>query len=94
MAVAVRVAMARGVLAPAVASRITGMLRATGLPVVPEELHVVAKADDVLAALAKVRQVRDGSLRFVLPIGLGCALIVEDVRDDEIRCALVSNDRR
>ncbi len=88
MAVAVRVAMARRVLAPAAASRIVGILRAVGLPTVPEELPVTPAADDVIAALAKIRQVRDGSLRFVLPTSIGSALIVEDVSDDEIRAAL------
>lgn len=88
MAVAVRVAMARGVLAPPVAARIVGILRATGLPIVPGELPVTPATEDVIAALAKVRQVRDGSLRFVLPTSIGSALIAEDVRDDEIRAAL------
>lgn len=92
MAVAVRVATARGVLAPAVAARITGILRAVRLPVVPAELAVTPAADDVIAALAKVRQVRDGSLRFVLPVSMGSALIAPDVGDDEIRAALT--DRR
>jgi 3-dehydroquinate synthase len=88
MAVAVRVAVARGVLAPAIAARIFGILRAVGLPVVPAELPAAPAADDVIAALEKVRQVRDGSLRFVLPTGLGSALIVNDVCDEEIRFAL------
>jgi 3-dehydroquinate synthase len=88
MAVAVRVATARGVLPAAVASRIVGLLRAVGLPVVPEELPVTPAAEDVIAALAKVRQVRDGSLRFVLPTSMGSALIAPDVGDDEIRAAL------
>ena len=44
--------------------------------------------EPVIAALDKVRQVRDGSLRFVLPAGVGSALIVDDVSDDEIRCCL------
>jgi 3-dehydroquinate synthase len=35
-----------------------------------------------------VRQVRDGSLRFVLPTGIGSALIADDVSDAEIRAAL------
>jgi 3-dehydroquinate synthase len=88
MAVAVRVALARGVLAPAVAEGIIGLLRAAGLPASPAELPVSPPAGAVIAALAKVRQVRDGSLRFVLPAGLGSALIAEDVSDSEIRAAL------
>lgn len=88
MAVAVRVAVTRGVLAPATASRIIGILRAVGLPVLPGELPVTPAAEDVIAALDKVRQVRDGSLRFVLPTSMGSALIADDVDDDEIRLAL------
>jgi 3-dehydroquinate synthase len=88
MAVAIRVAATRGVLAPAAASRIIGILRAAGLPMTPEEVPVVPAADDVIAALAKIRQVRGGSLRFVLPTGIGSALIADDVHDDEIRAAL------
>jgi len=90
MAVAVRVATARGVLEPAVASRIVGILQAVGLPVFLGELPVTPAADDVIKALDKIRQVRDGSLRFVLPTGLGSALIVNDVSDDEIRSALAA----
>jgi 3-dehydroquinate synthase len=88
MAVAVRVALNRGVLDPEVADRITGLLRAAGLPAAPAELPAAPAADAVLAALAKVRQVRDGSLRFVLPAGIGTALIADDVSDTEIRAAL------
>jgi len=90
MAVAVRVAAARGVLPPAVAARIAGLLRAVGLPVLLGELRVAPAAEDVIVALDKVRQVRDGSLRFVLPTGIGSALIVDDVGHDEIRSALAA----
>jgi 3-dehydroquinate synthase len=93
MAVAVRVAVARGLLALPTARRITGILRAAGLPVVPEEIPAAPAADEVIAALAKIRQVRDGSLRFVLPAGIGKALITEDVHDDEIRAALTDRVR-
>jgi len=88
MAVAIRVARARGVLAPSVASRIVAILRSVGLPVALRELPAVPEEEDVIRALEKVRQVRDGSLRFVLPTGIGSALIVDDVGNDEIRSAL------
>jgi len=88
MTVALRVASARGVLAPAVAARVVGILRAVGLPVALEDLPVAPAPEDVIRALEKVRQVRDGSLRFVLPTEIGSALIVDDVGDDEIRAAL------
>jgi 3-dehydroquinate synthase len=90
MSVAVRVAQARGVLGHAVASRIVGILQAVGLPVLLAELPVTPVAEDVIKALDKVRQVRDGSLRFVLPTEIGSVLIVDDVSDDEIRSALAT----
>jgi 3-dehydroquinate synthase len=88
MSVAVRVAMARGVLEPATGARIVRILRALGLPGTFTELPVLPDAEEVIGALDKVRQVRNGSLRFVLPTGVGSALIVDDVGHDEIRCAL------
>jgi len=88
MAVAVRVAVTRGVLGHPAASRIVGLLQAAALPVVPAELPVTPAAGDVIAALTKIRQVRGGSLRFVLPTGIGSTLISDDVSDDEIRAAL------
>jgi 3-dehydroquinate synthase len=88
MSVAVRVAMARGVLDPATGARVVGLLRRLGLPGTFSELPVLPDPEEVIAALDKVRQVRDGSLRFVLPTAVGSALIVDDVADDEIRCAL------
>ena len=92
MTVAIRIAVARGVLDHAVAVRIAGILHGLGLPTTLGDLPVVPAAEDVIAALDKVRQVRDGSLRFVLPAGVGTAFIVDDVSDDEIRSAL--HDRR
>jgi 3-dehydroquinate synthase len=88
MAVAVRVAHARGVLARSVASRIIAILRSVGLPVALGDLPAVPEEEHLIQALEKVRQVRDGSLRFVLPTGIGSALIVDDVGNDEIRSAL------
>lgn len=88
MAVAIRVAVARGVLAPQVAARITGLLRAVGLPVTAEEIPASFATRDLIAALEKIRQVRDGSLRFVLPAAIGTALVADDVGDEEISAAL------
>jgi 3-dehydroquinate synthase len=88
MAVAVRVAVARGVLAPPVAARVTGLLRAAGLPVTAEEIPASFAARDLIAALEKIRQVRDGSLRFVLPAAIGTALVADNVGDEEISAAL------
>jgi 3-dehydroquinate synthase len=87
MAVAVRIALARGLLAEAGAARILQLLADAGLPLSPRQLAVEPSADDVIGALAKIRQVRAGSLRFVLPTGLGSALIADDVTEDEISAA-------
>lgn len=91
MSVAMRIATTRGVLPAETAARIVGILRILGLPTVPGELPAMAPADEVIAALEMVRQVRNGSLRFVLPTGIGSSLIVDDVCDDEIRAALDEN---
>ncbi|WP_440900269.1 3-dehydroquinate synthase [Actinosynnema sp.] len=89
MVVAVDVARARGLVVPEVADRITALIRRLGLPVALEELGAVPGVDDVVAALLKIRQIRDGSLRFVLPVELGATVIAEDVTEDEVRAALV-----
>jgi 3-dehydroquinate synthase len=88
MSVAMRIATARGVLAARTAARVVAMLRALGLPTVPGELPVMPPAEEVISALEMIRQVRNGSLRFVLPTGIGGSLIVDDVCDEEIRAAL------
>ena len=89
MAVAVRIAAARGLLHDAVAARITGLLRHLGLPLAVDELAVPVPADALMVALAKIRQIRDGSLRFVLPTGIGEVQISDDVTDDEVHAALL-----
>ncbi|GAA4640502.1 3-dehydroquinate synthase [Actinoallomurus vinaceus] len=91
MVVAVDISRARGLLAPALADRIIRLLTDLGLPVRLDRLRFVPPVDDVLAALGKIRQIRDGSLRFVLPVELGTTLIVDDVTEDEVRAALLRN---
>ncbi|WP_199443161.1 3-dehydroquinate synthase [Umezawaea beigongshangensis] len=89
MAVAVDVARARGLVVPSVADRVTALIRQLGLPVALSELGAQPAVDDVLGALTKIRQIRDGSLRFVLPMALGTTVIAEDVTEDEVRRALL-----
>ncbi|MEV5710659.1 3-dehydroquinate synthase [Actinoallomurus sp. NPDC052274] len=89
MAIAVDIARARGLLDPAVADRITRLLTDLDLPVRLHQLRAVPPIDDVLTALGKIRQIRDGSLRFVLPVELGTTLITDDVTEDEVRAALL-----
>ena len=89
MAVAVRIAARRGILHEAVATRITALLRRLGLPVAVDELAAPVCADSLVAALAKIRHIRDGFLRFVLPTDLGEVQICDDVTDDEVKAALL-----
>ncbi|GAA0344249.1 3-dehydroquinate synthase [Actinoallomurus spadix] len=89
MVIAADIARARGLLDPATADRITHLLTALDLPVRLHQLRAVPPIDDVLAALGKIRQIRDGSLRFVLPLELGTTLIADDVTEDEVRDALL-----
>jgi 3-dehydroquinate synthase len=91
MAIAVDIARARGLLGPALAARIVRLLTGLGLPVSLEQLGARPDIEDVLAALAKIREIRDGSLRFVLPVDLGATMIAEDVTEDEVRAALLRN---
>ncbi|WP_329236300.1 3-dehydroquinate synthase [Actinoallomurus sp. NBC_01490] len=89
MVVALDISRARGLLDAALAERIVDLIRRLGLPVRLEQLRSVPPIEDVLGALDKIREIRDGSLRFVLPVELGTTLIAEDVTDDEVRQALL-----
>lgn len=88
MAVAVRIALNRGLLPESTTSRILRLLAAAGLPLSPHQLAAEPSMDEIVSALAKIRQIRAGSLRFVLPTGLGSALIADDVTGSEICAAL------
>lgn len=86
MAIACRIAVARGVLNEGIAHRILGCLRRNGLPTtVPENL-----VGDVWETLEAVRKVRDGALREVLPTGLGSFQIVGEVARSEYLTAATS----
>jgi 3-dehydroquinate synthase len=89
MAIAVDISRARGLLDPVLAERIVRLITELGLPVRLEQLRSVPPVDDILGALDKIREIRDGSLRFVLPVELGTTLIAEDVTEDEVRAALL-----
>jgi 3-dehydroquinate synthase len=91
MAIAVDISRARGLLDPVLAERIVRLITELGLPVRLAQLRSVPPVDDILGALDKIREIRDGSLRFVLPVELGTTLIAEDVTEDEVRDALLRN---
>lgn len=88
MATAVQISLARGAISPSTAHRIVGLLRDIGLPISVGELVVPVETDAFVAALEKVRQIRDGSLRYVLPLDLGAVQICDDVTGTEIATAL------
>jgi 3-dehydroquinate synthase len=48
------------------------------------------RADALVAAMEKVRLIRAGSLRWVLPLDLGDTVIADDVSEAELRSALAS----
>ena len=88
MAVEARVSAARGWLPESVLDRLFCVLRRCGLPVAADELPVTVRADAIVAATEKVRLIRAGSLRWVLPLDLGDTVIADDVTEAELRAAL------
>ncbi|MBC3841370.1 3-dehydroquinate synthase [Streptacidiphilus sp. 4-A2] len=90
MACASRIAERRGLLPPELLERITGLLGEVGLPVFLTDLPVRIDPAETLRALGQIRKIRDGHLRFVLPVGLGETVIADDVTDEEIRAALTA----
>jgi 3-dehydroquinate synthase len=91
MVVESRIAAARGLLDEAVLQRIVELLRRCRLPAAAGDLAVPVDADAVLNAMEKVRHIRAGSLRFVLPVAPGETIIADDVTEDEIRAALAAS---
>jgi 3-dehydroquinate synthase len=88
MVVEGRMANARGLLPEAELDRIVTLLRRVGLPTEAAELGAGVDGERLLAATEKVRLARGGSLRWVLPIGIGDTVIADDVTDAELRDAL------
>ncbi|CAL9329731.1 3-dehydroquinate synthase [Streptomyces sp. enrichment culture] len=90
MACAARISLARGWLDNTSHTRLLTLLRQAGLPCERTELPAPLDPEAVITALDKIRLIRDGRLRFVLPLGIGTTAISDDVTDDEIRQALTS----
>jgi 3-dehydroquinate synthase len=88
MVVESRIAAGRGLLDEGVLARLVALLHRCGLPTRAAELPAAIAVDEVVPALEKVRLIRDGSLRFVLPAGIGETVIADDVGTEEIRRAL------
>jgi 3-dehydroquinate synthase len=88
MVVESRIAADRALLDEDGFDRIVELLRRCGLPTTAADLPARIDADAILAAMEKVRLIRAGSLRYVLPIAPGQTVIADDVTEDEVRSAL------
>lgn len=88
MAVETGIAARRGWLADGLLERLLAVLAACGLPTIAADLPPGVTADALLDAVEKVRLIRAGSLRWVLPVALGETVIADDVTADEVRAAL------
>jgi 3-dehydroquinate synthase len=71
-----------------VLERLMRLLAACDLPVCERDLPARVDAGALLGAMEKVRLIRGGGLRWVLPVGLGDTVIADDVGDAEVRAAL------
>ncbi len=93
MAVAARISLARGWCTPRAYDRLITVMHRIGLPHSAAQLGVDLDVDAVVGALDKIRLIRDGRLRFVLPLEVGSVVIVDDVTDDEVVRCLAANVR-
>ena len=90
MVVEARMASARGLLADSTLERILELLRRVGLPTDAAELPARIEAERLLASVERIRLIRGGGFRFVLPIDLGETVIADDVSPAELRAALAA----
>jgi 3-dehydroquinate synthase len=88
MAVELQLAAGRGLLPPERLQRIVGLLRRVELPTSVAELPATVDGSRLLGAIERIRLIRGGGFRFVLPIDLGETLIADDVTPSELRGAL------
>ena len=89
MVVEARIAAGRGLLDDGLFDALVLLLRRCGLPVDAASLPAPVDGAAVVQALSKVRQIRAGSLRYVLPVRLGETVIADDVEEDEVVAALL-----
>jgi 3-dehydroquinate synthase len=88
MVVEARMAAARGLLSQENLERMVGLLRRVGLPTSASELRARVDGHALLRATEKIRLIRGGGYRFVLPIDVGETVIADDVTPEELRAAL------
>jgi 3-dehydroquinate synthase len=94
MVVESRIAVARGLLDPSLLARLIDLLERCGLPASARALPVAVDGEALVEAMEKVRLIRAGSLRFVLPRAVGETVIADTVGDAEIRDALCASGIR
>lgn len=88
MVVEAHLAAARGLLSEATFDRIVRLLRTVGLPTMVTELRVPLEAARLLPAIERIRLIRGGGYRFVLPVDIGRTVIADDVTPEELHAAL------
>jgi 3-dehydroquinate synthase len=88
MAVETHLAAARGLLGADRLEEILGLLRRTGLPTTALELRAELGAERLVQAIERIRLIRGGGYRFVLPMDIGETVIADDVAPAELRDAL------
>jgi 3-dehydroquinate synthase len=88
MVVESHLAAERGLLPAETHGRIVGLLRRVGLPTAAGDLPLPVDGDRLLRAAERIRLIRGGGYRFVLPIDLGETVIADDVTPAELRAAL------
>jgi 3-dehydroquinate synthase len=88
MAVELHLAAARGLLSADRLDQMLGLLRRVGLPTTALELPADVDGARLLKATERIRLIRGGGYRFVLPMDLGETVIADDVTPDELRAAL------
>jgi 3-dehydroquinate synthase len=88
IAVEAQIAAAREILATDRLEQMLGLLRRVGLPTTALELPAELDGKRLLGAIERIRLIRGGGYRFVLPIDLGDTVIADDVTPDALRAAL------
>jgi 3-dehydroquinate synthase len=88
MAVEAQLAAARGLLSADRLDQILGLLRRVGLPTTALELGAELDGLRLLRAIERIRLIRGGGFRFVLPVDIGETVIADDVEPEELTAAL------
>ncbi len=91
MVVEARIATARGLFPEDELERLLDLLRRCRLPTSGADLPVALTAAPIVEAMEKVRLIRAGSLRYVLPRAAGETVIADDVTPAELHDALAAS---